>query len=169
MTSDWISKFAVIVTLFFPLASHADWTELGAQYRCDARRSLVSFMAYEQNSSDYRTAVPRGYRVLPTGDYTLTCRTQTGTIRSTLRILPASPGECMGSGAVLISAIVTRGKNIIAGESTRLNFQCVFSDYYLSRLNVKLLKQSAVVTRCISHVFRTTNELGCADESVALP
>ena len=170
MTSSPIAKLGLLVTLLFvPFVTYADWTELGAQYKCDPQRSLISFMAYEESSSGYRTVVPRGYKVLKAGDQTLTCRTKGGTMRSTVRVLLAGPGECMGSGAVLIKAIVIEGKDVIARERALLNFQCVYTDYYLSRLDVQVLNRPAIVTRCVSHVFQPTNELGCSDESVMVP
>lgn len=157
----------LIAWLFASAAnSFADPEVLGAQYKCDTEGSSVSFAAYDEGW--FNSPRMPAYKILPIGSHVLRCATKHGVIRATIRVLPPSNGECRGSGSVYIAGIAAGGKNLITRQDANLNFSCPsISNYFLSRLDVKLNARSATVRRCISDALaEDSHELGCTEESV---
>jgi hypothetical protein len=150
----------------------ADSEYVGVQYKCDSKNSLISFAAYDEGW--YRVPVMRGYHVLRSGNHILRCLTKHGAIRSAVNVLPPGNGMCRGSGSVYIEDVTIGEKSLInrqgsgARQGADLNWACPFiSDYFLSRLDVRVDVRSATTSRCIADArVDDPHELGCAEETV---
>jgi len=149
------------------LNSYADYEDYGAQYKCDADRSTVSFAAYDEGTSFNSTVMP-GYKVLTTKDHSLDCATKLGAIRSAVRVLPPGNGMCRAGGSIYIEEIAVGSKKLVGGQGVDFNFSCpLISDYFVSQLDVKLDARGATVRRCISDERGgQPRRLGCREDSV---
>jgi hypothetical protein len=159
----WLLALSLIVSA---VNSYADYEDYGVQYKCDAERSTISFAEYDEGSW-FNLPVMPGYKVLTTGSHSLRCGTKLGVIQSTVNVVSGGNGMCRAGESVYIREVTVGSKNLLAGGGSDFNFVCpLMSDYFVSRLDVKLDARRATVRRCISDARPgPPRRLGCREES----
>lgn len=147
--------------------TYADYEDYGAQYKCDAERSTISFAEYDEGSW-FNSAVMPGYKILTTGSHSLRCATKLGVIESTVNVVSGGNGMCRAGKSVYIREVTAGSRNLLAGGGLDFNFDCpLMSDYFVSRLDFKLDAQRATVRRCISDARPgRPRRLGCREDSI---
>ncbi|HSC88359.1 MAG TPA: hypothetical protein VLC09_13850, partial [Polyangiaceae bacterium] len=135
--------------LHAPVA-RADSIEFGAAYRCEANVFEIAGVV-EQN--DQVTVITRrqGHASrLPHGDHALRCNVGGRRVTATVKVHPASNGECMGAGYVALSRFdVGRRKDVFPDVSLQpFNWPCMGRAPVVTRLAVKQVGSEVVLERC---------------------
>ncbi len=164
--------FIVLSLLGLPATdmAHADWGEVGAQYSCNTTNGTFELLPYDQSSSDPPEGIParRGFKVLPDGTTTVSCRLGKRKLEAQIRVTPPQPrGMCMGGGAVSVMSLVVDGVELL---DTYLAFDgyCA-GEPIIVRVLLRAKPRGVELTRCAQDSAAAAArgaEAQCASDSV---
>jgi hypothetical protein len=86
----------------------ADWTQVGAQYRCDGKSRMFELLAEDRSSDDLPEGVtPKtGYREIPQNAPPIVCALGTMSLHASIEVYPpSSHGQGMGVGYVAVRSL----------------------------------------------------------------
>lgn len=133
-----------------PPVAHADSIEFGAAYRCETNEFEIAGVV---ETSDQVTVITRrqGHASrLPYGDHALRCNVGGRRVTATVKVYPASNGECMGAGHVALSRFEVGGrKEVFLDVSPQpFNWPCMGRAPVVTRLAARQVGAEVVLERC---------------------
>ena len=132
MSTPGLQSTLTFVAACLLLATHplvmADEIEFGVASSCDQARPRFQLAGVVEHNRQFTTVASSltGLRQLTYGATKLRCRLGSTLVKATVHVNPASNGECMGAGYVVLSDVDIGGHRLsIPAEGEPFNWKCV--------------------------------------------
>lgn len=126
----------------------ADWAELGASVKCEARGKGFTILPTIELSSEDPAAIPiePGFRQLPARSNIINCTVGDAKVGAKINVFgPAASGECMGAGYVSIEYLRIESGSVFQ-HPRAFNWNC--SDRILTKVRVFVRDGKHVIETC---------------------